>query len=77
MKTEYQQRCRQFAQDFEFLRKVNIGGEFMEEDDIARVRQLAQVEWTDSAGKRRPLLSEDEVMNLSIQRGEAAGKLNP
>ncbi len=66
---EYTDRCRQLADDFEFLRKANIGGEFMSDQDIARVERLAQLEWEDAAGQVRPLLSEDEVMNLSIKRG--------
>jgi HD-GYP domain-containing protein (c-di-GMP phosphodiesterase class II) len=65
----YRQACRRFSEDIAFLRKANIGGEFMSEDDIARIRQLALIEWVDLSGKSRPLLSEDEVINLSIRRG--------
>jgi HD-GYP domain-containing protein (c-di-GMP phosphodiesterase class II) len=66
---EYLQTCQQLAEDFEFLRKANIGGEFMREEHIARVQHLAEVQWTDSSGTQRTLLSDDEVMNLSIERG--------
>ena len=69
LETGYRQSCQRFSEDFEFLRKANIGGEFMSEVDIARIRQLARIEWSDQSGKRRPLLSEDETMNLSIRRG--------
>ena len=69
LKSEYQQSCQQFVDDFEFLQKANIGGEFMSDEDITRVQQLAQLEWTDGSGVSRTLLSEEEVMNLSIQRG--------
>ena len=65
----YEQKCQQYRQDFEFLRKANIGGEFMRDEDIARLRQLARVQWLDVSGQHRPLLSEDEVLNLSIERG--------
>jgi HD-GYP domain-containing protein (c-di-GMP phosphodiesterase class II) len=65
----YRQACEQLTDDFEFLRNANIGGEFMSEEHIERVQQLAQVTWVDSAGQQQPLLSDDEVMNLSIQRG--------
>ena len=41
----------------------------MREEHIARVQQLAKVQWTDSTGAQRALLSDDEVMNLSIERG--------
>ena len=69
LEQKYQQTCQQLAEDFEFLRNANIGGEFMSEEHIARVQQLAQVHWTDAAGSQRPLLSDDEVINLSIERG--------
>jgi len=67
--TDYQQRSRLLEEDQEFLRQANVGGEFMSENDIDRVRQLARREWTDVNGLARSLLSEDEVMNLSIERG--------
>jgi len=69
LEDDYRQACTQLTDDFEFLRNANIGGEFMSEEHIERVQQLARVTWTDSAGKQQPLLSDDEVMNLSIQRG--------
>ncbi len=59
----------QLRQDFEFLRKANIGGEFMSDEDIERVRQLAQCEWIDAGGNSRPLITDDEAMNLCIKRG--------
>ena len=69
LERHYQQTCQQLADDFEFLRNANIGGEFMSEEHIARVKQLAEQHWTDASGTQRPLLSDDEVMNLSIERG--------
>ncbi len=65
----FEQKCNNYRQDFDFLRKANIGGEFMREEDIARVQQLARIDWTDASGRSRPLLDDDEVINLSIQRG--------
>jgi HD-GYP domain-containing protein (c-di-GMP phosphodiesterase class II) len=67
--SEYRQRCQQYADDLAFLRKANIGSEFMSNDDVARVQKIATLRWTDAAGASRPLLTEDEVMNLSVQRG--------
>ena len=69
LETQYHNSCRQLKDDLGFLRKANIGGEFMSADDVARVQKLAALEWTDASGVTRPLLSEDEVMNLSIVRG--------
>ena len=69
LEKEFEQRCEQYRLDFEFLRRANIGGEFMSEEDIVRVRRLAQLEWIDADGISRPLITDDEVMNLCIKRG--------
>ena len=69
LEKEFAEKCRQYREDFEFLKKANVGGEFMRDEDIERVRQLAQIRWTDASGRQNPLLSDDEVMNLSVQRG--------
>ena len=57
------------TEDFEFLRKANIGGEFMSEEHVDRVHQIAQRSLDGRSSRRQPLLTEDEVLNLSIQRG--------
>lgn len=41
----------------------------MSEEHVARVRQIAQLQWIDASAEQKPLLTEDEVMNLCIQRG--------
>ncbi|MDC1288218.1 phosphohydrolase, partial [Gammaproteobacteria bacterium] len=69
LEQRYHQTCQQLEKDLEFLRNANIGGEFMREEHIARVQRLGEVQWTDSTGAQRTLLSDDEVMNLSIERG--------
>jgi len=69
LEDEYQRCCQQLTDDFEFLRNANIGGEFMSEEHIERVHKLAWLTWTDAAGRQQPLLNDDEVVNLSIQRG--------
>ncbi|MEM7564538.1 MAG: HD domain-containing phosphohydrolase, partial [Pseudomonadota bacterium] len=69
LKHSFEEKCRQFSVDFDFLCKTNVGGEFMQDEDIKRVQELAKINWIDTGGTHRPLLSEDEVMNLSIQRG--------
>lgn len=69
LEQSYQRACQRLTDDFEFLRNANIGGEFMSEEHVARVQQIAQLQWHDAAAVQRPLLTEDEVMNLCIQRG--------
>lgn len=69
LKQTYEQTCVQLQDDFTFLRNANIGGEFMRDEDIERVLKLSKNEWIDVNGEKRPLLTGDEVTNLSIQRG--------
>lgn len=65
----YHARLSQYESDREFLRKANVGGEFMRPVDVERVNQIAQYRWTDANGQELPFLSEDEIANLSIARG--------
>jgi HD-GYP domain-containing protein (c-di-GMP phosphodiesterase class II) len=54
----------------EFLRKANVGGEFMTDEDVARVHAISKkYRWTDPSGEERDLLTDNEVKNLSIRRG--------
>lgn len=69
LKQQYEDRCQQYRDDLVFLRKINIGGEFMSNEDITRVSNLAENSWIDLNGEIRPLVSEDELKNLSIRRG--------
>ncbi len=56
--------------DREFLRRANIGGEFMPPEEQQRVREIA-ARWSyrDAGGELRPLLGDEEVENLTISRG--------
>ncbi len=56
-------------EDLGFVRRANKGGEFMAQEDQDRVRELARTRWTDANGEQQPLLTEDEVYNLCIERG--------
>ena len=56
--------------DRDFLRRANIGGERMGDDDIARVRKIAETyRWTDPSGCDISFLSGDELENLTIRAG--------
>jgi hypothetical protein len=52
-----------------FLRKCNIGQEFMSEKDIELVKEMAKLTWTDSKNQKHFLLGPDEVKNLTINKG--------
>jgi HD-GYP domain-containing protein (c-di-GMP phosphodiesterase class II) len=55
--------------DVRFLEVANIGGEFMSEDKRARVREIGERTFRDHEGKATPLLTEEEILNLTISRG--------
>ena len=55
--------------DRDFLRKSNIGSEFMSVEDQQRIRQIAALTIKDENGVPVTFLSENESYNLNIVRG--------
>ena len=54
----------------ERLHRCNRGTEFMPDEEQAWVKEVAtQAAWVDATGRERPLLTKDEVRNLTIPRG--------
>lgn len=51
-----------------FLRTHNTGGVFMAESDIEEIRNIGRTVWQRDSSNT-PLLSEDEIYNLSIEKG--------
>ena len=62
-------RLEQLGQEQELLHRCNIGGEFMPDEEIQRVRNIARQQWRDARGNWHDLLSADEVENLCIRSG--------
>jgi HD-GYP domain-containing protein (c-di-GMP phosphodiesterase class II) len=60
---------RQLDDDKNFIRKINHGTEFMREDDKIRVRQIANYEYHNEAGQSVKFLTENEIYNLTINKG--------
>jgi response regulator RpfG family c-di-GMP phosphodiesterase len=60
--------CRELDDDLAFLEKTNRGGEFLNDDAVARLKKIGARLWHMN-GKSQPLLDENEVYNLSIRRG--------
>ena len=54
--------------DMNFLMTSNIGTEFMDRDDIERLKTIAQRKWVYN-GEESNFLTDNEVYNLSIQSG--------
>lgn len=64
----YEYELNELNLDLDFLKKVNIGSEFMSEEDIDRVRKISTRSLIKN-GSTMPLLSENEVKNLCISKG--------
>ncbi|MES2502513.1 MAG: HD domain-containing phosphohydrolase [Pseudomonadota bacterium] len=60
---------KQLDDDRNFIRKINIGSEFMTPEDQARVHDIANYEYLSDSGHSVKFLSDNEVYNLTIVRG--------
>ncbi|MGD8515145.1 MAG: HD domain-containing phosphohydrolase [Granulosicoccaceae bacterium] len=69
LQKEYDHTLETLDEELVFLQHANIGSECMSEADQARVRQIAKRQYTDHNGKHLPLLSDEEVYNLTIPKG--------
>jgi len=65
---ELSEEIRQFDEALTFLEEVNVGGEFLSDEKIRDIRRLADKNYRVN-GERTPLLSDEEVTNLSIRKG--------
>jgi HD-GYP domain-containing protein (c-di-GMP phosphodiesterase class II) len=65
----YHSRCEELRRDIAFLQRINIGSEYMSDEQVSRVHTLARQCWVDMQGQKQKLISDDELENLSIQRG--------
>ena len=69
-KAALEQRLREIESDREFLRRTNVGGEFMKDDDVQRVRAISsRYRWRNAKGEEANFLSDEEVENLTIRAG--------
>lgn len=64
-----QTRITQLNDDRDFIRKSNVGGEFMDEALQQRVRTIAEYQWLDTEGVKTNFLNANEVENLTIAKG--------
>jgi HD-GYP domain-containing protein (c-di-GMP phosphodiesterase class II) len=68
-RARYREQLRQIEEDRMFLRATNIGGERMHDDDIERIKRIAEYRWTDISGHEAKFLTDDELKNLTIRAG--------
>jgi len=59
---------RKLEEDINFLVNANTGGEFMADEMIEKVKEIASRKWIYD-GDECPMLTENEVYNLTIRRG--------
>lgn len=70
LKRELETRILEIESDREFLRRTNIGGEAMRDDDIERVKIIAKkYRWYNARGEEVDFLDADEIENLTIRAG--------
>ena len=74
LEAAFRAQAAELDDDLMFLQLANIGGEFMADDKKERVRAIAAKTWRDAGGRTTPLLSEEEVKNLCIERGTLTGE---
>ncbi|NIM29031.1 MAG: GAF domain-containing protein [Gammaproteobacteria bacterium] len=59
----------QLERDREFLGVCNVGSEYMAKEDQERVERIGAYKLIDGNGNEATLLSDDEIYNLSIEKG--------
>ena len=70
---DLEQELSALRDDLAFLEKTNFGGEFLPRDGQERIKRIAE-RTLEMGGQRVPLLSAEEVQNLSISRGTLTEK---
>jgi HD-GYP domain-containing protein (c-di-GMP phosphodiesterase class II) len=68
LKERYEEQIAALDDELAFLEQCNRGGEFMSDSLIERLKKIAGRTWR-YRDKELPLLSDNEVYNLSIRRG--------
>jgi len=70
---EMERRRQELEDDLAFIVSCNKPGEFMSDERIERVKEIAARTYTDvgtnGGGEQKPWLTEDEVRNLCIRKG--------
>jgi len=67
-KEEFENSIKLLDENIEFIKKTNLGGEFMLDEDIEKLENISKQTYVKN-GESFPLLSQDELYNLSIKKG--------
>ncbi|MDD3815196.1 MAG: GAF domain-containing protein [Desulfocapsaceae bacterium] len=68
LEAEKMENDRDLDEIFQFIRRANIGGEFMRDEDLAEIRRFAFCSF-ELEGETAPLLNEEELECCSIRKG--------
>ncbi|HEX7026887.1 MAG TPA: HD domain-containing phosphohydrolase [Gammaproteobacteria bacterium] len=69
LKVSFEEKIAELNRERDFLRNANIGGEYMSPDHQRKVEEIARRHWQDQDGQRVPLLTPEEIYNLTIPKG--------
>ncbi len=68
LRKKHKSKLFTMEEDMEFIRKTNVGGEFMSGDKKDRVKKISKYKWKDN-GTSKDFLTDNEVYNLCISKG--------
>jgi len=69
IKSEFESKRLKLEEDADFIVTANKGGEFMSEEAKERVNNIASYQWPDIHGNMQPMLTQEEINFLCIERG--------
>ena len=81
--TEHHRQAAEIKDDWAFLQQLNIGREWVPDEEITRLKTIATRNWlpilqdqSEEAQnqQKHPFFTEDELENLSVQRGTLTGE---
>ena len=70
---DLKQALEQIDDDLRFLEMSNTGGESLDKKDVVRIREIG-ARTLGFGNEKRPLLTDEEVENLTVQRGTLTAK---
>jgi len=66
---ETERRLAELQEECEFLERSNTPGEFMEDDKLARLSEIAHRVYRDQSGDEKPYITDFELHNLTVRKG--------
>ncbi|MCC7431648.1 HD domain-containing protein [bacterium] len=69
LEKNYEEKISEIENDCKFIQEVNIGGEFLSNEKVDLINQIAKKYKVTIKGENRDFLDENEVYNLSIRKG--------